>query len=195
MRARIQGDVEKPRPGDVDGSDPGRTDEPPPQHLGDPRGGPWAPPPSELQRDIRGVIPAPGPRRGLHLHPLRHRRHTARRPRRHDARCAAQCGRAGRVSRHQRMGGGGCPREPVSPFGRPAAPPYPRPAPTGQPKTSASRWAPQPAQHHRAPPPQQPLASSAAPRASPARRARRASPERRPRPAPAPGPPPPACRH
>jgi len=72
MLPGLKGDVEKTRPGDVDGRDPGRTDEPPPQHLGDPRGSPATTPPSQLQGDIRGVIPAPRPRRGLHLHPIRH---------------------------------------------------------------------------------------------------------------------------
>ncbi|GAA1254198.1 hypothetical protein GCM10009579_10150 [Streptomyces javensis] len=70
MGAGIKGDVEKPRSGDLNAGDPGRTEKPPPQNLGDTQRIPTTS--GQQQSDIGGVIPTPGPRRRPHLHPLRH---------------------------------------------------------------------------------------------------------------------------
>ncbi|GAA2293971.1 hypothetical protein GCM10010376_05700 [Streptomyces violaceusniger] len=70
MGGGIKGDVEKPGVGDVNAGDPGRTEKPPPQNLGDTQRIPTAS--GQQQSNISGVIPTPGPRRGPHLHPLRH---------------------------------------------------------------------------------------------------------------------------
>lgn len=70
MGAGIKGDIEKPRSSDINTGDPGRTDQPPPQNLGDTQRIPTTS--GQQQSDIGGVIPTPGPRRRPHLHPLRH---------------------------------------------------------------------------------------------------------------------------
>lgn len=73
MGTGIKRDVEKPRSSDLNASDPGRTNQPPPQNLSDDERVPLTPlTPGQQQGDIGGVIPTPGPRRRPHLHPLRH---------------------------------------------------------------------------------------------------------------------------
>lgn len=78
MPAGIDGDVQKPGPGDLHPGDPRRNHQPPQQHLGHPQGDrrpPAIDTPGKLKRHISRIIPTPRPRRSLHLHPLRQHSH------------------------------------------------------------------------------------------------------------------------